>query len=593
MEKIKSLIINSIFSIKITYRAAKKYFIIKTILVFGCSILPFINIYFWKKIIDCLTSTSSYNRLNHLLHYFGLYVLVYLVTAYVKRVSQYVDYKYNDRVNLYVENLLLDKFSEVDLAFYDSSKYSDKLSYTWKIKSSLTLLATILFYSVQVIVTFFLSLSLLAQLDTVYVLLIVLFTIPTLILKFKINHLNNEFTKKNSNINRRIAYFKNLFRNVNCMYDIKIYNLKDYFIGQYTSTWSLLYKRRKELTGKVTFLTFLSLLISSFVNQILLYAIIIYKLNNKRIQIGDATYYISIFNQFYTSTMGLINTAGNIQRAFQQLVSVREFVEMEPMIQKSGTLVPKSFERITFSHVYFKYPNKTDYVLKDCSFTIKRGQTVGLVGENGSGKSTIVKLLLRLYDVEKGQILLDDIDIRQYDISMYRTIFSALFQDFIAYSFTLRENIALSDFDSCMNDERINDAIKKSELENIVSSWDKGLDTPLTREFEPAGKELSGGQWQRIALARVFFSDRQFIVLDEPSASLDVFAEEKIFNEFKHLSNNRSSIIISHRLSSIVNADIILVLKDGNIVEKGTHKELMQNNNYYAELFNLQASRYL
>ncbi|MCL2159714.1 MAG: ATP-binding cassette domain-containing protein, partial [Oscillospiraceae bacterium] len=152
---------------------------------------------------------------------------------------------------------------------------------------------------------------------------------------------------------------------------------------------------------------------------------------------------------------------------------------------------------------------------------------------------------------------------------------------------------ALSDYDRLNDDAKINDAIAKSELLEITKDWEKGLESPLTRSFEEDGKELSGGQWQRVALARVFFSNRDFIVLDEPSASLDVFAEEKIFRQFAQLSNNRSSLIISHRLSSIVNADIIIVLKNGQIVEQGSHRELLGKNSYYAELFNLQASRYI
>ena len=262
------------------------------------------------------------------------------------------------------------------------------------------------------------------------------------------------------------------------------------------------------------------------------------------------------------------------------------------MVQKNGVLTLDKIQKIEFSHVYFRYPGKENYVLEDCSFTMEAGQQIGLVGENGCGKSTIVKLILRLYDVEEGEILLNGIDIMEYDIEKYRAMFSVLFQDFIKYSFTLRENVSLSDIEKSDNDERIKDALSKSEMSELVSTWDKGLETPLTRSFEPDGKELSGGQWQRIALSRVFFADRDFVILDEPSASLDVFAEEKIFRQFQQLSGNRSSIIISHRLSSIVAADKILVLKNGRILEQGKHKELLSKNGYYSELFYAQAQSY-
>jgi len=521
-------------------------------------------------------------------------MLFYLVTGFSGRVSQYVTYKYNDKVNIFLENIMIEKFAEVDLAFYDSSKLQDKLNRSWDIKYSMVSLGDTVFSLLQSSVTFITSLILLAKLNIFYVFLILGLSLPVFILKNNVNTINNKFYDDNANTDRKIWYYKNLFINMNSSFDIRLFNLKDFFIGKYIKTWSEWYKRRKEVTVKSTVLTLISLLISSFTNQILLYILIIGKLVKRIIQIGDATYYISVFNQFYNSTSGLVsNFSWMTNYAFRQVVTVKEFLDLEPLIQKNGTCEPKEFREITFSHVDFKYPGTDEYILKDCTFTIKRGQTIGLVGENGSGKSTIVKLLLRLYDIDDGQILLDGIDIKEYDIIKYRAIFSVLFQDFISYSFTLRENVALSDYANINDDKKINDAINKSELRDIMKDWEKGLETPLTRYYDDDGKELSGGQWQRVALARVFFSNRNFIVLDEPSASLDVFAEENIFRQFAQLSDNRSSFIISHRLSSIVNADVIIVLKDGRIVEQGSHNDLMKLNGYYSELFNLQASRYL
>jgi len=593
MKKLKSFLSKSFFSIKVTYRAARQYFVLKTVLSLFSSLFPFVNIYIWRNIINFLTDMKSYGGINFLITNIAVYMLFHLVTVFMGRISQYITYKYNDRVNIFIENLMLDKFAEVDLAFYDSSKHRDKLSHIWEIKNSMTSLASTLFGVVYHLVSFVTSLVLLSQLDMLYALLILILSVPVFVLKIKINKMNNAFDEKNANVNRKMGYFKYLFQSVGNGFDIRLFDLKDFFIGKYIKAWSELYKKRKELTAKVTVFTLIGLFISTFVNQVLLYVLIIGKLAKKIIQIGDATYYISLFTQFHNSTMGLINMLSYSQNALEQVGKVKEFIELEPMIQKSGTLEPKEFGEITFSNVDFKYPGKDEYVLQNCTFTIKRGQTIGLVGENASGKSTIVKLLLRLYDIDAGQILLDGIDIKEYDIVKYRAMFSVLFQDFVAYSFTLRENVALSDYDKLSDDAKIDDAIDKSEFREVMKDWEKGFESPLTRSFDEDGKELSGGQWQRVALARVFFSDRDFIVLDEPSASLDVFAEEKIFKQFEQLSDNRSSLIISHRLSSIVNADIIIVLKDGKIVEQGSHRELLGQNGYYAELFNLQASRYI
>ena len=592
MGKIKNYLKNASFSIKITYQAAKYYFVLKSALSLLLSFVPIVKIYIWKIIIDLLISASANEMLTGLVKYAILYFTVHIVQELIIKMSQYIEYKYNDKVNYYVENLLLEQFAAVDLGFYDSSEYRDKLNQVWDIKSSVTALASLFFAQVQTLLSFIVSLILFARWNAAYALVIVLCSLPILFVEWKVNQLDINFSMQNQKNERAMRYFKYIFTNYDNSLEIKLYNIKDFLIGKYIDSWKEYYKNRKKFTAKIAALMFVSLLISTFVSQLLLYILLIGKIAKKIISIGDAMYYMSLFHNLYNSTVSLIRIISSSNAAFVRLNTVKEFINQKPMVQKNGVLTLDKIQKIEFSHVYFRYPGKENYVLEDCSFTMEAGQQIGLVGENGCGKSTIVKLILRLYDVEKGEILLNGIDIMEYDIEKYRAMFSVLFQDFIKYSFTLRENVSLSDIEKSDNDERIKDALSKSEMSELVSTWDKGLETPLTRSFEPDGKELSGGQWQRIALSRVFFADRDFVILDEPSASLDVFAEEKIFHQFQQLSGNRSSIIISHRLSSIVAADKILVLKNGRILEQGKHRELLSKNGYYSELFYAQAQSY-
>lgn len=592
MGKIKNYLKNASFSIKITYQAAKYYFVLKSALSLLLSFAPIVKIYIWKIIIDLLISASANEMLTGLVKYAILYFTVHLVQELIIKMSQYIEYKYNDKVNYYVENLLLEQFAAVDLGFYDSSEYRDKLNQVWDIKSSVTALASLFFAQVQTLLSFIVSLILFARWNAAYALVIVLCSLPIIFVEWKVNQLDINFSMQNQKNERAMRYFKYIFTNYDNSLEIKLYNIKDFLIGKYIDSWKEYYKNRKKFTAKIAALMFVSLLISTFVSQLLLYILLIGKIAKKIISIGDAMYYMSLFHNLYNSTVSLIRIISSSNAAFVRLNAVKEFINQKPMVQKNGVLTLDKIQKIEFSHVYFRYPGKENYVLEDCSFTMEAGQQIGLVGENGCGKSTIVKLILRLYDVEEGEILLNGIDIMEYDIEKYRAMFSVLFQDFIKYSFTLRENVSLSDIEKSDNDERIKDALSKSEMSELVSTWDKGLETPLTRSFEPDGKELSGGQWQRIALSRVFFADRDFVILDEPSASLDVFAEEKIFHQFQQLSGNRSSIIISHRLSSIVAADKILVLKNGRILEQGKHRELLSKNGYYSELFYAQAQSY-
>lgn len=592
MGKIKNYLKNASFSIKITYQAAKYYFVLKSALSLLLSFVPIVKIYIWKIIIDLLISASANEMLTGLVKYAILYFKVHLVQELIIKMSQYIEYKYNDKVNYYVENLLLEQFAAVDLGFYDSSEYRDKLNQVWDIKSSVTALASLFFAQVQTLLSFIVSLILFARWNAAYALVIVLCSLPIIFVEWKVNQLDINFSMQNQKNERAMRYFKYIFTNYDNSLEIKLYNIKDFLIGKYIDSWKEYYKNRKKFTAKIAALMFVSLLISTFVSQLLLYILLIGKIAKKIISIGDAMYYMSLFHNLYNSTVSLIRIISSSNAAFVRLNTVKEFINQKPMVQKNGVLTLDKIQKIEFSHVYFRYPGKENYVLEDCSFTMEAGQQIGLVGENGCGKSTIVKLILRLYDVEEGEILLNGVDIMEYDIEKYRAMFSVLFQDFIKYSFTLRENVSLSDIEKSDNDERIKDALSKSEMSELVSTWDKGLETPLTRSFEPDGKELSGGQWQRIALSRVFFADRDFVILDEPSASLDVFAEEKIFHQFQQLSGNRSSIIISHRLSSIVAADKILVLKNGRILEQGKHRELLSKNGYYSELFYAQAQSY-
>ena len=592
MGKIKNYLKNASFSIKITYQAAKYYFVLKSALSLLLSFIPIVKIYIWKIIIDLLISASANEMFTGLVKYAILYFTVHLAQELIIKMSQYIEYKYNDKVNYYVENLLLEQFAAVDLGFYDSSEYRDKLNQVWDIKSSVTALASLFFAQVQTLLSFIVSLILFARWNAAYALVIVLCSLPIIFVEWKVNQLDINFSMQNQKNERAMRYFKYIFTNYDNSLEIKLYNIKDFLIGKYIDSWKEYYKNRKKFTAKIAALMFVSLLISTFVSQLLLYILLIGKIAKKIISIGDAMYYMSLFHNLYNSTVSLIRIISSSNAAFVRLNAVKEFINQKPMVQKNGVLTLDKIQKIEFSHVYFRYPGKENYVLEDCSFTMEAGQQIGLVGENGCGKSTIVKLILRLYDVEEGEILLNGIDIMEYDIEKYRAMFSVLFQDFIKYSFTLRENVSLSDIEKSDNDERIKDALSKSEMSELVSTWDKGLETPLTRSFEPDGKELSGGQWQRIALSRVFFADRDFVILDEPSASLDVFAEEKIFHQFQQLSGNRSSIIISHRLSSIVAADKILVLKNGRIWEQGKHRELLSKNGYYSELFYAQAQSY-
>jgi len=246
---------------------------------------------------------------------------------------------------------------------------------------------------------------------------------------------------------------------------------------------------------------------------------------------------------------------------------------------------------IRFENVSFRYPESDRWVVRHLSFTLKAGEVLALVGENGAGKTTIVKLLARLYDPTEGRILLDGQDLRDYDLLQLRAHIGVIFQDFVRFHFTAGENIAMGRVVAAADQARVEAAAERSLADQVVARLPKGFDQPLGKRFDD-GVELSGGEWQKIAIARAYMRDADILILDEPTAALDARAEYEVFKRFRDLSQGKTAIIISHRFSTVRMADRIVVLDAGEIIEAGSHAELVAAGGRYAELFELQAAGY-
>ncbi|MGH7535228.1 MAG: ABC transporter ATP-binding protein, partial [Gemmatimonadales bacterium] len=238
-----------------------------------------------------------------------------------------------------------------------------------------------------------------------------------------------------------------------------------------------------------------------------------------------------------------------------------------------------------------RYPGAERWAVRHLGFTLRAGEVLALVGENGAGKTTLVKLLARLYDPDEGRILLDGVDLKDYDLESLRKNIGVIFQDFVRYDFILKENIGVSQVEALGDEARVREAARRSLADSVAARMERGFDQMLGRRFE-GGVELSGGEWQKVALGRAYMRDAQVLILDEPTASLDARAEYEVFLRFAELTTGRMAVLISHRFSTVRMADRILVLKDGELVDQGTHQELVARGGLYAELFSLQAAGY-
>lgn len=593
MNKIKEYLKNIGYASKIIWAASKKYFILKFLLSLVSSMLPYLPLFLWRELINALVEAIGGNAeplVQKIWWLTMLYCAVMLMEKLLDTVSDLVSFKYNDAINYYLDNAMIDKVSAIDLAFFDSSDLNDKLDNAWDLMYSTKNMVSFVFDMLQRTIRLIISFSLVLTLSLWLVPVVIILCIPSVIGDRKVNDMNYRFEKDYTKSHRKLEYYKDLFFEGACS-EVRLYHLRDYFSSLYTDIWELWDKAVHAKNIMVCLINIASLVLLT-VNEVIVYILSVIKLIAGEIAVGDVAYFVSLLTQFRQDFTSLCYRINMFSKNTKELNDVRSFVEMEPLLEHGGTMIPAGNPKIEFKDVSFRYPSGDHDVLSHCSFTIEQGETVGLVGLNGCGKSTIVKLMCRFYDPSSGEILIDGVSNKEYDIVKLRELFGVLFQDYVRYSFSLRENVALSKLEKKDCDADILRACSQSRID-FIKDWENGIDENLTRRFDRNGKNLAGGQWQRISLARAFFRDAPIILLDEPSASLDPVAEHQIFEDFSKISESKSAVLISHRLSSITLADKILVLENGHIIEQGSHADLLRRDGRYAYLFNLQASKYI
>ena len=323
------------------------------------------------------------------------------------------------------------------------------------------------------------------------------------------------------------------------------------------------------------------------------YIYIIYNVTNGVLSLGELTFLSGSFARLRGSLQGFFIGFTKISESALYLKDYFDFIDLEiPQNYEEIIPLPKTIKTgFRIENVSFSYPESEEQILSNLNFDIKAGEKIAFVGKNGAGKTTLIKLLLRFYDPTKGKIYLDGIDISKFDKLEYQKMFGVIFQDFFRYEFTVKENIAVGKIEEIENKARLDQAAIQSLANEVIASLPMGMDQQLGKRFVK-GQELSGGQWQKIALARAYMKDAEVLILDEPTAALDAKAEFEVFERFMQLTKGKCSVIISHRFSTVRMADRIIVLEHGTVAEAGSHEELMQKNGLYSELFLLQAAGY-
>lgn len=391
---------------------------------------------------------------------------------------------------------------------------------------------------------------------------------------------------------RKHYYMEETSTNFSTAKDIRMYGLKNYMINKFKAlNLERLEAARTNQLQWFAFSVFSSAL--WLVTQVALYAWLVYSVINKDLSLGNFTLYLGSAATFLNYVAGVFELINSMLSCSREIDDFRSFLDIDEGREEGKAEVPSydSYE-FTFENVSFKYPKAENYALKDLNLTVKAGERLAVVGLNGAGKSTFIKLMLRLYEPTEGRILLNGVDIKTFDKEKYYEIFSPVFQEVYLYAFPLSQNVSMNTPETTDVD-KAKKCLDDAGLGDKVETLKKGMETELLKVIEDDGVDLSGGEKQKLALARALYKDAPVVVLDEPTAALDALAEANLYRDFDKLIGDKTAVYISHRLSSTQFCSHVAMFKDGKMVEYGTHESLLEANGPYSEMFKVQAQYYL
>ncbi|MFS8159291.1 MAG: ABC transporter ATP-binding protein [Candidatus Roizmanbacteria bacterium] len=582
-------------ALKISWKANRIYaFFFPLSIVYSNTLFPFIEVFLLAKVLDLLTKFQNLDVSD-----FFWIIATYLI-AYIIRVSLDVyitskQYLYDIQLGNYIEVEIDKKLTQLDPATFESSSFQDLFAQIQGIDAALT---NFLMGIISIIDAAFKIITAILVLMTGFPLFIPIILISVIPQYFVGNKMREAiwpfFGLARAPLIRVSEYIRKLLSSDATSKEVSIFNIGDImlskvkheqkaYMGKFTPTVNS-WLNKVMLSGIFQFLAFM---LTQYMNLAAVIA--------GRLSIGLFSLY---FQQTRNLALGSVNILENYASASMRNKNLEKYFEFldtkriinspsHPKAIPSKTVPPT----IEFKNVSFKYPNSERYILKDFNLTLQSGEKVALVGENGAGKTTIIKLILRFYDVTDGEILINGVNIKELNITEWQRLVGALFQDFIKYQFTFKENVYLGNLKENNNIELLKQAIERSGADKYVEDLPNKYDQVVGKMFE-GGIDLSGGQWQKLALARAFFRDAPILILDEPTSAIDAKAEYEIFQKVQQLQKDKTVIIISHRFSTVRNADRILVLNEGKIIEEGNHNSLIKKYGMYAELFNLQAQGY-
>ncbi len=582
---------NVIYALKLVCVADKRLFLCYLFEMLIDSILSMFvqNILFLKVLLSIIDGNADFKTyFIYLLLFFGVYLTGNIITAFLQR-TRLVSTKV---VLKNLNNKIFEKAITLDVACYENPEFYDKYQRATLVLSSSYY--DLLCWDIAAIISGIIALACVITTVTIISPMYLLFLLPVTLVfvieLFKSKAVYKRDLEMTTN-NRIKAYIQRTIFLKEYSKDMRTSNIFAVLINRFQGAIEANIVILKKYGIKLFIYSMVSSLFSDFIPIIGTYAYAGYQfISTKALTVSDFSVVLSSINSVRNATQNVAEGFDELTQMALYFQNLKDFFEYEPKIVDGG-IDAGEFESIEFKNVSFAYPDTDKTILKNVSFKISRGETIAIVGVNGAGKSTLVKLLLRFYDANEGEILYNGINVKEYNVQSLRNAFATVFQDYKNFAISVNENIMCHE---CTDAEKLiaEKALKASGVWDKISRLPKGADTVLTREFEIDGAGLSGGENQKVSVARLFARDFQIAILDEPSSALDPIAEYKMYENLIEVTKSKTVIYISHRLSSAVLSDRIYVLGNNTILESGTHAELMANGGEYSKMFTLQASSY-
>jgi ATP-binding cassette, subfamily B, bacterial len=576
------------------------------VLRLGRALLPVITLFVGKLIIDdvvLLVQTPNKPQtltqwLNSgLLNWLGLLLLAEFALAVLSdilgRVVSLIDSLLSERVSNASSVRLMQHAATLDLEDFEDAEFQDQLERARRQSSGrMTLMGQLLSQAQDMVTVASFAAGLIVYAPWLIVLLF-LALVPAFLGEAHFNAQSYSLDFVRTPERRELDYVRQTAASVETAKEVKIFGLHNFLIDRYMRLATDFYAANRVLALRRASWGGLFTAMGT-VGYYLAYAYIVLRTLGGEFSIGDLTFLAGSFRRLRTLLEGLLTSFSSTAGQALYLDDLFAFFEVKPEILSPEN--PRPFphpirQGFVFDDVGFIYPGAERWAVRHLSFTLHAGEVVALVGENGAGKTTLVKLLTRLYDPDEGRILLDGHDLREYDLEALRGNMGVIFQDFVRYNLSASDNIAVGRIAYRDDHARIAQAASRSQADGVIAKLPGKYDQMIGKRFKN-GVELSGGEWQKIAIARAYMREAEVLILDEPTAALDARSEFEVFRRFKELSEGKTAILISHRFSSVRMADRILVLADGKVEAAGTHEELVAQAGRYAELFELQAAGY-